>query len=82
VSLDILQLSPSLFWDVDRHSVNWQHHRLWLMQRILERGSWEDWLLVSGVLSDSELIELEPKLKLQSRERNFLMNWIKRNNAS
>jgi hypothetical protein len=79
MSLDPCKLSSTLFWDVDQKSVNWQQHRVWLLQRVLERGKWEDWLLVSGDLSPSDLRELEPRLKLQPRERRFLLNWITRN---
>ena len=48
------------------------------MTRVLERGTWEDWLLLSGCLSVSEMKELAPTLKLQPREQNFLRNWIER----
>ncbi len=78
MSLDIKQLSALLFWDVARESVDWEHHKIWLLQRILDRGTWEDWLLVSRKLSACELRELAPRLKLQSRERTFVNNWIGR----
>ncbi len=81
MSLDIGQLSDVLFWDVARDSVDWEQHKIWLLQRILERGTWEDWLLVSGDLSAAQLRELEPRLRLQLRERNFLNNWIDRNDV-
>ena len=70
------KLSPVLFWDVARESLNWEQHKVWLLERILERGSWEDWLLVSGELSAKQLRSMEPTLKLEPRERNFLNNWI------
>lgn len=82
MSLDAAQLSPILFWDVAQQSVDWDRHRVWLVERVLTRGRWEDWLLVSGELSVSELRELEPRLKLEPRERNFLKNWIDRQDAS
>jgi hypothetical protein len=82
MSLDVAQLSPILFWDVSQNTVDWDRHRVWLVQRILTRGTWEDWLLVSRELSALELRELEPRLKLEPRERNFLKNWIDREDAS
>ena len=81
MSFSILHLSKTLFWDVTPDSVDWIRHRDWLMQRVLERGTWEDWLLVSAELSVSELKEMEPRLRLAARERNFLMNWIRRSDA-
>lgn len=81
MSVDLAALSPALFWDVSRQSVDWGEHRGWLVQRILTRGTWEDWQLVAGALSREELRELEPRLKLPPRERNFLENWIAREDA-
>ena len=81
MSLDINNLSSMLFWDTDPSTVQWPKHQKWLMTRVLERGTWEDWRLLCKHLSVSEMTELEPSLKLQPRERNFLRNWIARNNV-
>jgi hypothetical protein len=81
MSLDISKLSPVLFWDVDRATVSWGKHRAWLLQRVLERGTWKDWLLIDESIDPGELRELEPALKIEERERNFLRNWIKRRHA-
>ena len=75
--LDVARLSPNLFWDVERSSVNWQDHRLWLLARILERGRWEDWLEIEKNISTRELRELEPDLRIEARERNFLRTRIR-----
>ena len=81
MSLDISKLSPVLFWDVDPATVSWGKHRVWLLQRVLERGTWNDWLLVAESIDPGELSELEPALKLEERERRFLQNWINRRHA-
>ena len=36
-------LSEALFWDVNRSEVDDNLHRRFIMQRVLERGSLEDW---------------------------------------
>jgi len=82
MSLDVAALSPTLLWDVPRDAVDWSSHKVWLVQRVLTRGTWEDWQLVSAELSQAELRELEPRLKLPPRERNFLVGWIDREDAS
>jgi hypothetical protein len=82
MSLDVAALSPTLLWDVPRAAVDWGKHRAWLVQRVLTRGTWEDWQLVSAELSDAELRELAPRLELEPRERNFLSNWIDREDAN
>jgi hypothetical protein len=75
------QLSPLLFWDVAPESFHWEQHRRWLLQRVLERGRWEDWLLVSSELTMDQIRDLEPSLKLAPRERRFLSIWLQRKNA-
>ena len=42
MSLDVAQLSKTLFWDVDQESVDWDRHRVWILERVLTRGRWED----------------------------------------
>ena len=37
------RLSPALFWDVDRDAVDETAHRRTIIQRVLERGSLNDW---------------------------------------
>jgi hypothetical protein len=79
--VDMSKLSSVLFWDMDPVTVSWRDHLIWLLQRVLECGTWEDWLLIDEVISPEELRELEPVLKLEQRERNFLRNWISRHHA-
>jgi hypothetical protein len=79
--LDVSRLSPVLFWDVDPATVRWDEHRRWLLQRVLERGTWEDWPVISDAVSSEELSKLGPSLDLQDRERNFLRLWIRRRHA-
>lgn len=39
----IESLSPYLFWDTDREQVDPEKHRRAIIQRVLERGAWDDW---------------------------------------
>ena len=77
MAVDVSKLSPILFWDVDPETVTWANHRRWLLTRILERGTWEDWLEVENNTSLDELLDLEPDLKIEARERNFLRTRIR-----
>ena len=70
------QLSPELFWDVDRSRIDLERHREWLLSRILQRGLWQDWQVISRALGSDCLRMLEPQLKLPRRERNFLKVWL------
>jgi len=77
----IEQLSPDLFWDVDRTQVDPFRHQKWLITRVIERGRWRDWLLVSSALGPERLQVLAGKLSLKDRERNFLSIWLEQNHG-
>ncbi len=37
-----LQLSPNIFWDVDPNSIDYDKDRLYIMDRVLNYGLWND----------------------------------------
>ncbi len=37
-----LDLSKSLFWDVDPYSIDLDKHALFIIERVLVRGTWEE----------------------------------------
>ena len=41
----IAQLSPVLFWDIDRNNMDIERHSAGLIQRVLEYGTLQDWRL-------------------------------------
>lgn len=41
----ISQLSPVLFWDIDRDHMDIEQHSAGLIQRVLEYGTLQDWRL-------------------------------------
>ena len=66
------QLSPVLFWDVDQRGVDTKKNARWLVERVLQRGTWEDWLLLRKLYGKAELRLLAPRLKLDAKSANFL----------
>lgn len=68
----ISKLSPTLFWDVDQTVVDAQKNGRWLVERVLERGSWEDWLVIRGIYGKTGLRQLMPSLRLDPNSANFL----------
>ena len=78
----INQLSPELFWDVDRSQISLERHGKWLLSRILQRGRWGDWQTISRILGPSALRTIEPELKLPARERHFLKVWLDTHDAN
>ena len=41
--LNINDLSPHLFWDVDRSALIPDQHKKLIIHRVVEYGLWEDW---------------------------------------
>ena len=42
----ITQFSPNLFWDVNSADLDIDKHKAYIVERVLERGQWKDWLLI------------------------------------
>ena len=38
-----MQLSSSLFWDVDASNIDWDKHSRFVIERVLTRGTLDDW---------------------------------------
>jgi hypothetical protein len=66
------KLSPELFWDVDRSTVDPKKNARWLLERVLQRGRWEDWMLVRTYFSKESMKGLRPSLRLDAKSANFL----------
>lgn len=44
--LKIEDFSPSLFWDVDKTTLDVERHRRFIIERTLTHGTLNDWLLI------------------------------------
>ena len=53
----VASLSPHLFWDVDREQVDPEKHRRSIIQRVLERGSWNDWKAIKAEYTLPSIVE-------------------------
>ena len=45
-TLKIEDFSPSLFWDVDKTTLDVERHRRFIIERTLTHGTLNDWLLI------------------------------------
>jgi hypothetical protein len=68
----IQQLSSELFWDVDKESIDLKRHCRWLLERILHRGRWEDWLFARATFGDDTIRDLMPVLRIDAKTKSFL----------
>ncbi len=70
------RLSPLLFWDVDQNNIDAAKHARWILERVLERGQWEDWLLLVDNLGNDTIASLAQELHVDYKARNFLEHWL------
>lgn len=62
------KLSPHLFWDVDRSSLEMKKNTSFIIKRVLEYGLWNDWKIIQQYYGIAKIAqaaikfrELEPK---------------------
>lgn len=68
---DIQELSPHLFWDVA--SVNWEEHSPFIVQRILEYGTLEDYRMLLKRLGWMEIADMAVDFKTLDRKTLYLV---------
>lgn len=70
---DINKLSPHLFWDVDRKKCKWKLHKEFIVERVLDYGLWEDWMILYRKAGIKEIGEIAKKLRyLSPRSVSFI----------
>ncbi len=68
----ISKLSPHLFWDVDRETIDSTIHKRYIVQRILSRGSMNDFKLMNIYYSNDSLIaEIKEIRDLDKKSANL-----------
>jgi len=65
-------LSLELFWDVDRATVDPEKNARLLLERVVQRGKWEDWLLTRQRYGKDGIARQVPRLRLDQKAANFL----------
>ncbi len=68
-------MSPQLFWDTDPEIVDTDKNARWLIERVMQRGSREDWLLLSERYGKDGLRRLLPTLRIDAKSANFLKKY-------
>lgn len=68
--------SPSLFWDVDQSKVDAEKNARWLIERVLQRGTWENWLIIKRLYDKPALQEIKPRLRLDPKSKIFFKIYL------
>lgn len=63
MSPEIAQFTPSLFWDVDRETLDINKSKSLIVQRVLERGHDHDWELLKACYTIPEIVLTARKLR-------------------
>jgi len=53
----IFKLSKSLFWDTDINNLETQKHISYIVERVLSRGTWNDFLTLKEYYDKNSLID-------------------------
>ena len=76
--LDINDLSPHLFWDVDKHLIKSVENREFIVQRVLEYGLLSDWVLIYHHYGLDEITSIALELRdLDGRSLSFISTFSK-----
>lgn len=69
-------LSSHLFWDVDRQSVDMDDHEKFIVQRVMEYGLLEDWVIIKKYYGKTELGRIASSLRsLDDRALSFVATY-------
>ena len=60
---EIGKFSASLFWDVDRDTLDLTAHKKFIVQRVLERGNLDDWRLLKQCYTVDGVVSIAQQLR-------------------
>ncbi len=71
--LAIEDFSPSLFWDVDKTTLDVEKHAVHVVEKVLSRGSWRDFKTAVDYYGKERFAELVQKIRyLDKRTTQFV----------
>ena len=74
----IKSLSPHIFWDVDVQSIDMEKNGVFVLQRVLQYGILNDWLLLKSIMGGENIKALAVQLHtLDDVSISFLSNLYK-----
>ncbi len=68
--MDAPNLSATLFWDVDYNQIQWEKNYRFVIERVLERGTLDDWREIKRVYGLDKI--REAALQARSLDRTTL----------
>jgi hypothetical protein len=75
--LNVLRISERPFWDIDLNLLDEQKDALFIIQRVLEYGLWEELLLTVRFYGQEKVIEAVKQAPyLSNKTLNFCCVWL------
>ncbi len=72
-----LNFLPSIFWDIDISSIDWDAHARFVIQRVVQRGRIEDWIVLKKMYGlDKIKTELLLARNLDSKTLHFFSTYF------
>ena len=69
----ITQFSAHLFWDIDSVKIDMEKNKKWLIQRVLEYGLLNDWLIIYKYYGISKIAKIAMQMKeLDDKSLSFI----------
>jgi hypothetical protein len=67
------RFTASLFWDVEPEAIDFDKHRRWVVQRVLEYGRIEDWRAIRELYGLDSVVEAAQQVRtLDPKAHAFL----------
>lgn len=63
-----LSFSPNLFWDIDLATLDMEKHASFIVSRVLDYGTMNDWLAIKSYYGLERLREIALNIKSMERE--------------
>ena len=73
----ISDLSPHLFWDVDRKIITWKDSAKLITERVLQYGKIEDWKILTSIYTKRQLTKITLQIRyLDPKSLSFISLYL------
>jgi hypothetical protein len=67
-SIKISDFSPTLFWDVDKTKIDFELHAAHIVDKVMQRGTWEDFTKIIAYYGRKRVGELVKNLRFLDKQ--------------
>lgn len=68
VSIHLSDLSPTLFWDVDKTQIDFELHATHIVDKVMQRGTWEDFTKIIAYYGRERVGEIVKNLRFLDKQ--------------